>query len=139
MQLPSKLNHGENFKTGVVNKINSIIDYLKTQRLVGDNKTIIVNQLTSGVGLSVITTGTTTSMTGSAPAEGGGDGGVVLAQVRTWDPINGSTVNLYPNGKEGASVTGKIYCPELAATSKLNAGDWILAHKLLVLATGGND
>lgn len=47
--IPSKLQHGENFKTGVVNKINSIIDYLKTQRLVSDNKTIKVNQFTSGV------------------------------------------------------------------------------------------
>ena len=47
MQLPSKLQHGENFKTGVVNKINSILDYLKTQRLVSDNKTIKINQFTS--------------------------------------------------------------------------------------------
>lgn len=86
MQLPSKLNHGENFKTGVVNKINSIIDYLKTQRIVGDNKTIKVNQFVSGVGISAITTGTTTSMTGSAPT-GGGDG-VVLARVSSFDSIN---------------------------------------------------
>nr|DAD90248.1 MAG TPA: hypothetical protein [Myoviridae sp. ct8ME27] len=47
--IPSKLQHGENFKTGVVNKINAIIDYLKTQRLVSDNKTIKINQFTSGV------------------------------------------------------------------------------------------
>ena len=99
MQLPSKLNHGENFKTGVVNKINSIIDYLKTQRLVGDNKTILVNQLTSGVGLSVITTGTTTSMIGSAPASEG-DGGVCLARVSSFDPVNGISIVLYENGKE---------------------------------------
>lgn len=88
-------------------------------------------------GLSVIGNGTTTTSGGGTVVRSDPD--TVLAQVRTWDPINGSTVNLYPNGKEGASVTGKIYCPELSATSKLNAGDWILAHKLLVLATGGTD
>ena len=34
MQLPSKLNHGENFKESTVRKINEILDYLRTQRLV---------------------------------------------------------------------------------------------------------
>lgn len=52
--LPRKLQAGQNFKTATVNKVNEIIDYLKTQRITGDNKTILVNQFTAGVGLSVI-------------------------------------------------------------------------------------
>lgn len=52
--LPSKLRSGQKFMTAVPSKINQIIDYLKTQRLVSDNKTIRVNQLTSGVALSAM-------------------------------------------------------------------------------------
>ena len=54
MQLPSKLQSGMNFKTSTVNAVNQIIDYLKTQRLVSDNKTIRLNQLTSGIAISTI-------------------------------------------------------------------------------------
>lgn len=55
--LPTKLQSGQNFKTATVNKVNEIIDYLKTQRITGDNKTLKVNQLTSGIGLTVIAEG----------------------------------------------------------------------------------
>lgn len=41
------------FKSGVVRCVNAILDYLKSQRIVGDNKTIQVTQGTSGVMLSV--------------------------------------------------------------------------------------
>ena len=97
--IPSKLQRGQPFKESTIRKINEILDYLRSQRIVGDNKTILVNQLTSGVGLSVITTGTTTSMTGSAPASEG-DGGVCLARVSSFDPVNGISIVLYENGKE---------------------------------------
>ena len=53
MQLPNKLMSGQDFKRSVVNTINALIDYLKTQRLVGDGKNIIVNQYTSGIGIQV--------------------------------------------------------------------------------------
>lgn len=137
--LPRKPQTGDKTLQSMYNAICNIIDYLPSLEVRGDNRTIKVNSFGSGKTLEVI--GRTS---GSAPSSGSGtvvssDPDTILAQVRTWDPVNGSTVNLYPNGKEGASVTGKIYCPELSATSKLNAGDWILAHKLLVLVTGGND
>lgn len=136
--IPSKLQRGQPFKESTIQKINSIIDYLKTQRLVGDNKTIKVNQFVSGVGISAITTGTTTSMTGSAPT-GGGDGGVVLARVSAFDPVNGISIVLYENGKENESTgTGLLFCPELAYDSQLTTDDWIIAHKSLVTITGGN-
>lgn len=66
MGLPSKLQQGQNFKQATVKKINQIVDYLKTQRVVGDNKTIKVNQLTSGVAISSIQN-----------AAGGGGGGAL--------------------------------------------------------------
>lgn len=51
--LPTKLQSGEHFKTATVRKVNEIIDYLKSQRIIGDGKTITVNQLTSGIAISV--------------------------------------------------------------------------------------
>lgn len=54
MLLPSKLQSGQNFKTATVNTVNQIIEYLKTQRLVSDNKTIKLNQLTSGIAISAV-------------------------------------------------------------------------------------
>jgi hypothetical protein len=54
MLLPSKLQSGQNFKTATVNTVNQIIEYLKSQRLVADNKTIRLNQLTSGIAISAL-------------------------------------------------------------------------------------
>lgn len=66
MGVPSKLQQGQNFKTATVKKINQIVDYLKTQRVIGDNKTIKVNQLTSGVSISSIQNATSAGGGGGA-------------------------------------------------------------------------
>lgn len=57
MALPSRLVSGQEFKTGVVRKINEIIEYLKTQRLVSDNKTIRLNECAAGITLSAVQDG----------------------------------------------------------------------------------
>lgn len=66
MPIPPKLQTGQNFKQATVRTVNNIIDYLKTQRLVSDGKTIKINQLCSGIALSVPSQG----------ASRGGGGGV---------------------------------------------------------------
>ena len=43
-QLPSKLQSGDNFKGATVRTVNNIIDYLQSQRLQGDNRTVKLNQ-----------------------------------------------------------------------------------------------
>lgn len=67
--LPAKLRSGQKFIPAVSAKINQIIDYLKTQRLVSDNKTIKINQLVSGVALSAVV---------NPPGSPGGSGGSQL-------------------------------------------------------------
>lgn len=52
--LPAKLQQGQLFKQSAVKKINEIIDYLKSQRIISDNKTIRINQLTNGVALTAL-------------------------------------------------------------------------------------
>ncbi|MBQ9771387.1 MAG: hypothetical protein IJW23_06140 [Lentisphaeria bacterium] len=56
--IPTKLQSGQPFKDSAVKTINQIIDYLKTQRLSGDNQSIKINQNTSGITISCINNGT---------------------------------------------------------------------------------
>lgn len=94
MQIPSKLQSGQNFKQSTVRTVNSIIDYLKTQRIVGDGKTIRVNQFTSGIGLSAIPQG------GAGKSSAGG----------TFDFPFKLSVTSDQNGQDQVSVTlGIIY------------------------------
>jgi len=65
---PIKLQTGQKFKPVVVERINDIIDYLRTQRIIVDGKTIKADQLTSGLALHAITQP-------SANGSGGGGGG----------------------------------------------------------------
>lgn len=55
-QLPSKLQSGDNFKGATVRTVNNIIDYLNSQRIKGDNRTIQVNQYATGITISSIGT-----------------------------------------------------------------------------------
>ena len=54
MQIPSKLVSGMAFRQGVVNKINDIIDYLRSIRIVGDNNSIQVSQCVNGLTIKAI-------------------------------------------------------------------------------------
>lgn len=65
--IPRKLQKGQQFKAATVDKINEIIDYLQTQKIVGDNKTIKVSQLTSGVGLTVLNQSGSKQSSAAAP------------------------------------------------------------------------
>ena len=92
--LPSKLQSGQNFKTQSVKKINQIIDYLKSQRIVGDNKTIKVSQLTSAVSISSIN---------NPVSKGSGKGG---GSVR---PFQMNIASLQSGQKILTISEGKIY------------------------------
>ena len=54
MQLPRKLQSGDWFKPSTFRTVNGIIDYLATQRVVGDNQTIKVSQQNTGLTISAI-------------------------------------------------------------------------------------
>lgn len=54
MSIPAKIQRGANVKEATFNKINQILDYLKTQRLTGDLKTIKITQNTSGISISAL-------------------------------------------------------------------------------------
>ena len=52
--LPNKIKSGDTFRSSVVNTINNIIDYLSSQRIKGDGKTLKINQYANGITLSAI-------------------------------------------------------------------------------------
>ena len=54
MQLPRKLQSGDWLKQSTFRTVNGIIDYLATQRIVGDNQTIKVSQQNTGLTISAI-------------------------------------------------------------------------------------
>ncbi len=70
MRLPEKLKSGDDFKWGVYEKINALIDYCRSRELKGDNRTIRLNQTPSGITLSALPQNRQ-SLSGGTPAYAG--------------------------------------------------------------------
>ena len=102
MQVPSKLKSGDDFRSGVVNKINSIIDYLSSQRIRGDNQTVSVNQFANGITIKAIANPV------SQAKQGGNSTNIndspIPAIVTEGNSMIGYTVTLYANGYDQAST-----------------------------------
>ena len=96
-------------------KINEIIDYLKTQRIVGDGKNIIVNQGTAGVSLQV--RGINNSG-GAVSSGGGGDSFVNFPVTITGDTTANLAVNI---GSGTYYVDDYEYTPSGASWSLANS------------------
>ena len=100
--LPNKIKSGDTFRTAVVNTINNIIDYLSSQRIKGDGKTLKINQYANGITLSAIVnndksqkaSGNTTIVNESP----------ICAVVLGGNDLVGYSVQLYPNGYEQPST-----------------------------------
>lgn len=54
MKLPEKLKAGDDFKGGVFEKINALIDYCKSSEIRGDNRTVRINRTPSGITISAL-------------------------------------------------------------------------------------
>lgn len=50
--LPNKLQSGDLWKPSSINAINQIIDYLKSQKIVGDSSTVSISQGVNGITIS---------------------------------------------------------------------------------------
>ena len=77
---------------------------------------------------------------------GGAGGGkaderVAMCKVTGGNAQSGFSVQVYPNGRsDGASsFSSVLFVPDLALDSDLPAGTWIIGHKALLPATGGNE
>lgn len=94
--LPNKIKSGDTFRSSVVNTINNIIDYLSSQRIKGDGKTLKINQYANGITLSAIVnndksqkaSGNTTIVNESP----------ICAVVQNGSDLTGYLVELYSNG-----------------------------------------
>ena len=74
---------------------------------------------------------------------GSGAGGekAYMCKVTGGNAQSGFSVQVYPNGRsDGASsFSSVLFVPDLALDSDLPAGTWIIGHKALLPATGGNE
>lgn len=116
--LPTKLQSGQQFKPSVVRTVNNIIDYLKTQRLVSDNKTIRLNQLTSGIAISSIQ---------NPIAKGGGSNASIdhpfklniVADEQGNQTLNITEARIIINGDEGTRVYFGYYKNQIGLPQNL--------------------
>lgn len=133
MQVPRKLNHGENFKTSVVFTVNSIIDYLKTQKMVGDNKYISVSETPTGYIIK-----------GIKQSESNGKGGgnqiirvePVIFSISSGDNKTGYTGGYYKG--DGYVRTEQMFFPMLNLSYVVPDGSY-LGFLMDADAVGGND
>ena len=78
---------------------------------------------------------------------GGAGGGkaderVSMCKVISGTAQSGYTVQVFPNGRGdegGVEYSATLYVPDIALDSDLPSGTWIIGHKALLHATGGND
>ena len=78
---------------------------------------------------------------------GGAGGGkaderVAMCKVTGGNSQSGYTVTVYPNGRwdeGGTESSATLFVPDIALDSDLPSGTWIIGHKALLHATGGND
>ncbi len=78
---------------------------------------------------------------------GGAGGGkpdekVAMCKVTGGSSQSGYTVKVYPNGRSetgGYSYDSTLFVPDIALDSDLPSGTWIIGHKALLPATGGDD
>ncbi len=65
-----------------------------------------------------------------------------MCKVTGGSSQSGYSVTVYPNGRSetgGASYSSTLFVPDIALDSDLPSGTWIIGHKALLPATGGND
>ena len=78
---------------------------------------------------------------------GGAGGGkaderVSMCKVISGTAQSGYTVQVFPNGRGdegGIEYSATLFVPDIALDSDLPSGTWIIGHKALLHATGGND
>ena len=72
---------------------------------------------------------------------GGSDERVAMCKVNGGSAQSGYSVAVYPNGRsdEGWTESATLFVPDIALDADLPTGTWIIGHKALLPATGGDD
>ena len=72
---------------------------------------------------------------------GGSDERVAMCKVTGGSAQSGYRVSVYPNGRsdEGGTESATLFVPDIALDADLPTGTWIVGHKALLSATGGDD
>ncbi len=126
MNLPEKLKNGDDFKRGVFEKINALIDYCKSSEIRGDNRTVRINRTPSGITISVLQQNRLAASGGGSTAEYTGYFKLVLESQPVSDEP-GANVDYYVNIVDGSTydaeqnpVSGKSVCKVNNVTYQLD-------------------
>ena len=125
MKLPEKLKAGDDFKGGVFEKINALIDYCKSSEIRGDNRTVRINRTPSGITISALSQHRQAA-SGGGSSEYTGYFKLVLEEQAVSDEP-GANVDYYVNIVDGATydaekdpVSGKSVCKVNNVTYQLD-------------------
>lgn len=142
--LPNKLQSGDLWKQSSINAINQIIDYLKSQKIVGDNSTVSISQGVNGITISA------KPQTSAKPnGKGGGETTVIMGQgtavpARMYDNIVNPwsfpyAIQIFPSGYGDTSTSVKAYAlPTTVAFSPPPPQDEpIIAFSTYICEVGG--
>lgn len=140
--IPSKLTQGQQWKESTIRAINQIIDYLKSQRIVGDNQTVSVNHTVNGITISA-----KPQAPAKPPVKSGGTvpvvGSAVLCKTYSQD-FGGNYLTyqglVYAKGiNNGSDGTYEIIIPQMYWGAKIPHNTYILAHPYETFITGGSE
>ena len=71
---------------------------------------------------------------------GGSSDKVMMCKVTGGDAQTGYSVDVYPNGRyESSTSTAVMFLPDVALDADIPRGWWIIGHKAMLVATGGNE
>lgn len=143
--IPNKLQHGDNWKSATVNAINQIIDYLKSQRIVVDNKTIAATQSVNGITLTAkpqtsAKPGGSKTVNSTVTIDEGAAVPAILGNTAS-SFLQQYTVTLYPNGFGGSETKSAYYVLPTALSFSIEPpyGAKIIVFKAYVDSLGGDD
>lgn len=142
--LPRKLTFGSSFKEQTVRTINSIIDYLYSLRLVGDNQTVSITKKKNGITISAKPSPPTKAPSAAAgeTTVDIGDGAAVPARMaqtvaNAWQfPYQ---IYVYPNGygDNNTRVAANALPLTVAFSSPPPNNEPILAFSTYITEVGG--
>lgn len=145
--IPNKLQSGENWKKASINAINQIIDYLKSQRIVGDNKTVSISHGVNGVTITAKPQvaskpqgGETKTVNSTVTIDEGAAVPAILGNTAS-SFLQQYTVTLYPNGFGGSETQTAYYVLPTALSFSIEPpyGAKIIVFKAYVDSLGGDD
>jgi hypothetical protein len=131
--LPRKPQQGDRALQSMYDSICQIIDYLPSLDIVGDNKSVRVNNYRNGRTIEVLNTATPTA------TEAVGDNQAIFVQVWQGDSYPLICEGLDKNFKPLTSERYAVYYPGVFGLNKIPSNSILLVHKMQIKSVTGEE